>query len=95
MTTLSNPWTKTAPPRGGSRDPLANDIAAVLKRMGGSAHQSVVIDCVVAIRRQNGETTARQDLVTQILEVLERYRDLFFRPFGEGSMRWALKPGAA
>jgi hypothetical protein len=30
-----------------------------------------------------------------IVEVFERYRDLFFKPFGEGSMRWALQPGAA
>ena len=94
MTAKSNPWANTKPQRIVSIDPLAGDIAAVLKRMGGSAHQSVVIDCVVAIRRQNGETTARQDLVMRILEVLERYRDLFFRPFGEGSMRWALTPEA-
>lgn len=95
MMEKSNPWANAAPPKAGSLDPIASDIAAVLKRMGGSAHQSVVIDCVVAIRRQQGETAARQDLVTRILDVLERYRDLFFRPFGEGSMRWALKPEAA
>lgn len=96
MMEKTNPWANTAPPRGtGSVDPLASDIATVLKRMGGSAHQNVVIDCVVALRRQQGETAARQDLVARIVDALERYCDLFFRPFGEGSMRWALKPEAA
>ena len=31
----------------------------------------------------------------KIVEAFERYRDLFFKPFGEGSMRWALQPGVA
>ena len=82
-----NPW---APPV----DPLAHDIAAVLRRMGGSAHQTVVIDCVTAMQRQRGETVG-QELRNRIIEVFERYRDMFCRPYGEGSQRWALAPGAA
>ncbi|MGV8929395.1 MAG: hypothetical protein ACOH1E_06565 [Brevundimonas sp.] len=75
-------------------DPLAQDIAAVLKRMGGAAHQRDVVQCVAAMKRQRGETVA-QDLAKKVVEVFELYRDLFFKPFGEGSMRWALQPGIA
>lgn len=81
-------------PWGAKIDPLAQDIAAVLKSMGGSAHQRDVVQCVAAMKRQRGETVA-QDLANKIVEVFEKYRDLFFRPFGEGSMRWALQPGIA
>lgn len=81
-------------PWGAQIDPLAQDIAAVLKRMGGSAHQRDVVQCVCAMKRQRGETVA-QDLASRIIEVFEKYRDLFFKPFGEGSMRWALQPGVA
>lgn len=81
-------------PWGTPLDPLAEDVAAVLKSMGGSAHQSVVVDCVAAMKRQRGEQVA-QDLAARVVEVFEKYRDLFFRPFGEGSMRWALQPGLA
>ena len=87
MALNTNPWSKAI-------DPLAEDIAAVLKRMGGSAHQKDVVQCVAAMKRQRGEAVA-QDLASRIVEVFERYRDLFFRPFGEGSMRWALQPGVA
>lgn len=80
---------------GTAKDPLAWDIAAVLKRMGGSAHQTVVIDCVVAMQRQRGVPVAKPDLAAQIIEIFERYRDMFVRPFGEGSQRWALAPGFA
>ena len=78
-----------------AKDPLAWDIAAVLKRMGGSAHQTVVIDCVVAMQRQRGAPVSKPDLAAQIIEIFERYRDMFVRPFGEGSQRWALAPGFA
>ncbi|RYE54004.1 MAG: hypothetical protein EOP18_08210 [Rhizobiaceae bacterium] len=87
MTQMTNPW-------GVQLDPLAQDIAAVLMRFGGSAHQKDVVQCVAAMKRQRGETVA-QDLANRVVEVFERYRDLFFRPFGEGSMRWALQPGVA
>lgn len=87
MAQNTNPW-------GKSIDPLAQDVAAVLKRMGGSAHQRDVVQCVAAMKRQRGEAVT-QDLSAKIVEVFERYRDLFFRPFGEGSMRWALQPGLA
>ena len=87
MTQNTTPW-------GAQIDPLAQDVAAVLKRMGGSAHQRDVVQCVAALKRQRGETVA-QDLAARVIEVFERYRDLFFRPFGEGSMRWALQPGVA
>lgn len=70
-------------------DALAQDMAAVLRRMGGSAHQDVVVDCVAALKRQRGESVAA-DLRQKVIEVFERYRDLFVRPFGEGSQRWAL-----
>ncbi len=80
---------------GAAKDPLAWDIAAVLKRMGGSAHQTVVIDCVVAMQRQRGAPVSKPDLAAQIIEIFERYRDMFVRPFGEGSQRWALAPGFA
>lgn len=69
-------------------DQLVRDVTEVLTRMGGSAHQSVVVDCVAAMHRQRGEQIA--DLPQMIVEALEHYRDLFFRPFGEGSQRWAL-----
>lgn len=75
-------------------DPLARDVATVLKSMGGSAHQQLVVDCVAALKRQRGESVTA-DLVERIIAVFEHYRDLFFRPFGEGSNRWALAPGAA
>lgn len=69
---------------------LANDIAAVLKSMGGSAHQNLVVDCVAALKRQRGEAVNPPDLRQKIIEVFDHYRDLFVRPFGEGSQRWAL-----
>ena len=87
MAQNTNPWRS-------QMDPLAQDVAAVLRRFGGSAHQRDVVQCVAAMKRQRGETVA-QDLATAIVEVFERYRDLFFRPFGEGSMRWALQPSLA
>lgn len=87
MAQNTGPWAKRV-------DPLAEDIAVVLKRMGGSAHQKDVVQCVAALKRQRGETVAH-DLTAKIVEVFEHYRDLFFRPFGEGSMRWALQPGVA
>ncbi|MBX3477613.1 MAG: hypothetical protein KF910_08395 [Brevundimonas sp.] len=92
--THADPRTPDAGPWGSRLDPLAADVALVLQRMGGSAHQAVVVDCVAAIKRQRGEQVA-QDLAARVVEVFEKYRDLFFRPFGEGSMRWALQPGVA
>lgn len=74
-------------------DALASDVALVLKNLGGAAHQAVVVDCVAAIKRQRGENVTG-DLAAKIVEVFEYYRDIFFRPFGEGSQRWALAPGA-
>ena len=73
---------------------LARDVAMVLKSLGGSAHQNVVIDCVAALRRQRGEPVA-QDLRQAVVEAFERYSQWFSRPFGEGSLRWALvaEPG--
>ena len=76
--------------RGPSRlESLARDVAQVLKSLGGSAHQNVVIDCVAAMRRQRGEPVT-QDLRQAVVEAFERYSQWFARPFGEGSMRWAL-----
>lgn len=72
-------------------DPLAHDVATVLHRMGGSAHQDMVVNCVAAMRRQRGESVTH-DLKVRIIEVFERYRDFFIRPFGEGSLRWAISP---
>ncbi|WP_312597521.1 hypothetical protein [Brevundimonas sp.] len=69
---------------------LAKDIAAVLKSMGGSAHQNMVVDCIAAMRRQRGEAVNPPDLRNKIIEAFEQYRDWFVRPFGEGSQRWAL-----
>lgn len=68
---------------------LARDVALVLKSLGGSAHQNVVIDCVAALKRQRGEAVT-QDLRQAIVEAFERHSQWFARPFGEGSMRWAL-----
>ncbi len=73
---------------------LARDVAHVLRSLGGAAHQNVVIDCVAALRRQRGEPVT-QDLRQAVVEAFERYTDWFTRPFGEGSMRWALQPGVA
>ena len=79
-----------ASPRGPSfLESLARDVALVLKSLGGSAHQNVVIDCVAAIKRQRGEAVT-QDLRQAVVEAFERYSQWFARPFGEGSMRWAL-----
>lgn len=69
---------------------LAKDIAAVLRSMGGSAHQNLVVDCVTAMKRQRGEAVNPTDLRQKIIEAFEQYRDMFVRPFGEGSQRWAL-----
>lgn len=80
-----------ARPKANFFESLAQDVAMVLKSLGGSAHESVVIDCVAALKRQRGETVGH-DLATLIVETFEHYRDLFFRPFGEGSKRWALAP---
>ena len=73
---------------------LARDVALVLKRLGGSAHQNVVIDCVTAMKRTRGEPVSH-DLRAAVVEAFERYSQWFTRPFGEGSMRWALiaEPG--
>ena len=68
---------------------LARDVALVLKRLGGSAHQNVVIDCVAAMKRNRGEPVS-QDLRHAIVQAFETYNHWFTRPFGEGSMRWAL-----
>ena len=83
MTQTASPWAETL------SDPLAHDVATVLKHMGGSAHMDIVVNCVAALKRQRGESVT-QDLAAKIIEVFERYRDLFFRPFGEGSQRWAI-----
>lgn len=68
---------------------LARDVALVLKRLGGSAHQNVVIDCVAAMKRNRGEPVT-QDLRHAVVQAFESYSQWFARPFGEGSMRWAL-----
>jgi hypothetical protein len=68
---------------------LARDVALVLKRLGGSAHQNVVIDCVTAMKRNRGEPVG-QDLRHAIVQAFDSYSQWFARPFGEGSMRWAL-----
>lgn len=75
-------------------EPLAKDIALVLTRFGGSAHQKDVVQCVAALKRSRGEAVA-QDLAQRIIEAFERYVEWFCRPFGEGSQRWALQPGLA
>lgn len=78
----------------GFLESLARDVALVLKSLGGSAHQNVVIDCVAALKRQRGEPVT-QDLRQAVVEAFERYSEWFTRPFGDGSMRWALvaEPG--
>ncbi|WP_298160452.1 hypothetical protein [Brevundimonas sp.] len=78
----------------GFLEALARDVAMVLKSLGGSAHQNVVIDCVAALKRQRGEPVT-QDLRLAVVEAFERYSEWFTRPFGDGSMRWALvaEPG--
>jgi len=91
MAQTRNPWARARQPDAAEQ--LAHDIAQVLKSMGGSAHQTVVVDCVTAMKRQRGESITA-DLAQKIIQVFEHYRDLFFRPFGEGSQRWALAPGA-
>jgi hypothetical protein len=68
---------------------LARDAALVLKSLGGSAHESTVIDCVAALRRQRGEPVG-PDIGRLIVEAFQRYSEWFARPFGEGSKRWAL-----
>ena len=87
----------SATPAGGRLsllESLARDVAMVLKSLGGSAHQNVVIDCVAAMKRNRGEPVSN-DLRNAVVEAFERYSQWFTRPFGEGSMRWALvaEPG--
>ncbi len=94
MAQTRNPWAQVHTPKPEPLEQLAQDIALVLKSMGGSAHQTVVVDCVAAMKRQRGENVGG-DLAQKIVEVFERYRDWFFRPFGEGSQRWALAPALA
>ncbi|MNE85514.1 hypothetical protein D3C80_1825250 [compost metagenome] len=53
-----------------------------------------MVNCVAALKRQRGESVT-QDLKAKIVEVFERYRDFFIKPFGENSLRWALAPGVA
>ena len=84
MTQTASPWAEKL------SDPLAHDVATVLQRMGGSAHQDMVINCVAALKRQRGEAVNTPDLRQKIIETFEQYRDWFVRPFGEGSQRWAL-----
>ena len=67
-------------------DSLAQDIALVLKSMGGSAHQTMIVDCVAAMKRQRGEPVVPSDLRQKIVEVFEHYRDLFFRPLDRKSV---------
>jgi len=73
---------------------IARDVALVLKSLGGSAHQNVVIDCVAALKRQRGEAVTHE-LRDAVVEAFNRYSEWFARPFGEGSQRWALiaEPG--
>jgi hypothetical protein len=73
---------------------LARDVALVLRRMGGAAHQRDICQWVAALRRQRGEPVG-PDLPVRVREVFDRYRDWFFRPFGEDSVRWALAPELA
>ena len=86
MTYTDSPWVEKL------KDPLAADVATVLKHMGGAAHQDIVVNCVAALKRQRGEKVT-QDLKARIVEVFEAYRDFFVKPFGENSLRWALAPG--
>lgn len=88
--TQTNPQTpSTARARLSFLESLARDVAQVLKSFGGSAHQNVVIDCVTAMKRNRGEPVTN-DLRNAVVEAFERYSQWFTRPFGEGSMRWAL-----
>ena len=52
-------------------DSLAQDIALVLKSMGGSAHQTMIVDCVAAMKRQRGEPVVPSDLRQKIVAVFE------------------------
>ncbi|QTN20605.1 hypothetical protein HZ989_06010 [Brevundimonas sp. AJA228-03] len=81
------------PKQPGFLEALARDVATVLRSLGGSAHQNTVIDCVAALKRTRGEPVT-QDLREAVVEAFDRYSQWFSRPFGEGSMRWALQPGA-
>jgi hypothetical protein len=87
QTKPQSPWTATS--RLSLLESLARDVAEVLKSLGGSAHQNVVIDCVTAMKRNRGEPVTN-DLRNAVVEAFERYSQWFTRPFGEGSMRWAL-----
>lgn len=84
---------RTPSPASGDKlsflESLARDVAEVLRSLGGSAHQNVVIDCVTAMKRNRGEAVT-QELRSSVVEAFERFSDWFTRPFGEGSMRWAL-----
>jgi hypothetical protein len=80
-------------PWGAQIDPLAQDIAAVLKSMGGSAHQRDVVQCVCAMKRQRGETVA-QDLANRIVESSNAIA-ICSSNLRRSSMRWALQPGVA
>ncbi len=74
MAQTRNPWVVR---KSDPLEQLAQDVASVLKSMGGSAHQTVVVDCVAAMKRQRGESVAG-DLAALIIQVFER-RGLIFK----------------
>ena len=78
-----------------SLDPIAREIAQALAYLGGAAHRDRVIECVGAMRRQRGEAV-QPTLFEEVVAAFERWcgrrpdEAPFFRPFGDGSNRWAL-----
>lgn len=76
---------------------LAGEIVEALHWLGGAAHRDVVMDRVLATRRNAGKA-ADDGLKLDLIAAFEAFRDrirkdddaLFTLPFGEGSLRWAL-----
>ena len=80
----------------GFLEALARDVAMVLKSLGGSAHQNVVIDCVAALKRQRGEPVT-QDLRLAVVEAFDSAFDSLLRikRHFDGDEVFAALPAAA
>lgn len=80
-----------------NRRALATEIVEALHWLGGAAHRDVVVDRILATRRNAGKP-AEASLRGELWDAFDSFRDrmrkdgsaLFTLPFGEGSLRWAL-----
>jgi hypothetical protein len=78
---------------------LVNEIVDALHYLGGQAHRSMVIQCIAAVRRNNGDHAPEdldQELIAAFHEHLaSRKPPLLALPFGPESLRWGLSAEGA